>query len=97
VSGRFPQFPPLVGEAAALQTPWLGLFGDDDESIPVDDVEALRRALSDSAKVDQGIVRYADAGHGFHCDARPNNYAAAAAKDGWVRTLGWFDSHLKAV
>ncbi|HSS10689.1 MAG TPA: dienelactone hydrolase family protein [Acidimicrobiales bacterium] len=97
VSGRFPQFPPLVGEAAALQTPWLGLFGDDDESIPVDDVEALRGALSDSAKVDQAIVRYADAGHGFHCDARPNNYAEAAAKDGWVRTLGWFDSHLKAV
>ena len=30
VTGRFPQFPPLVDEVAALQTPWLGLFGDQD-------------------------------------------------------------------
>src|SRR3954451_4596184 len=28
VTGRFPQFPPLVDEASSLQTPWLGLFGD---------------------------------------------------------------------
>jgi carboxymethylenebutenolidase len=97
VSGRFPQFPPLVGEAAALRTPWLGLFGDEDQSIPVDDVEALRGALSASAKVANAIVRYPDAGHGFHCDARPDNYVEAAAKDGWIRALGWFDSHLKAV
>ena len=39
VTGRFPQFPPLVAEAAALQTPWLGLFGDQDASIPVEDLE----------------------------------------------------------
>src|SRR5690349_20853941 len=45
VSGRFPQFPPLVDEAATLQTPWLGLFGDQDQSIPVDEVEQLRSAL----------------------------------------------------
>jgi carboxymethylenebutenolidase len=97
VTGRFPQFPPLVGEVAALQTPWLGLFGDEDQSIPVDDVEALRGALSSSATVDHAVVRYPDAGHGFHCDARPTNYAEAAAKDGWARTLNWFDTHLKAV
>jgi carboxymethylenebutenolidase len=96
VTGRFPQFPPLVGEVAALQTPWLGLFGDEDQSIPVDDVEALRSALSSSATVDHAVVRYPDAGHGFHCDARPASYAEAAAKDGWARTLGWFDTHLKA-
>jgi carboxymethylenebutenolidase len=95
VTGRFPQFPPLIDEVSALRTPWLGLFGDEDQSISVEDVEVLRAALSGSAKVDQEIVRYAGAGHGFHCDARPGNYVEAAAKDGWARTLAWFDSHLK--
>ena len=92
VTGRFPQFPTLIEETAALQTPWLGLFGDEDGSIPVEDVETLRGALSE-AKVDTEIVRYAGAGHGFHCDARPDFHADAAA-DAWSRTLGWFDAHL---
>src|SRR5216683_4160977 len=52
VTARFPQFPALVGEAGALKTPWLGLFGDEDQSIPVEDVEQLRNALGESASVD---------------------------------------------
>lgn len=94
VTGRFPQFPPLVGEAAALQTPWLGLFGDEDGSIPVDDVEQLREALG-AANVPTEVVRYAGAEHGFHCDVRPS-YDADAATDAWARTLTWFDAHLEA-
>jgi carboxymethylenebutenolidase len=39
------------------------------------------------------VVRYADAEHGFHCDARPS-YNPSAAADGWDRTLAWFDIHL---
>jgi carboxymethylenebutenolidase len=92
VSGRIPQFPPLIAQTASLQTPWLGLFGDDDASIPVEDVEELRGALLE-ANVDTEIVRYPNAGHGFHCDARPD-YDAGAAADAWSRTLGWFDAHL---
>jgi carboxymethylenebutenolidase len=89
VTGRFPQFPPLVDRAATLQTPWLGLFGDLDQSIPVEDVEALKKALTD-ASVETDIVRYPDADHGFHCDARPS-YNADASKDAWSRTLRWFE------
>jgi carboxymethylenebutenolidase len=92
VTARLPQFPALAGEAASLQTPWLGLFGDQDESIPVDDVEQLRTAL-DAASVDHEIVRYPDAGHGFHCDARPGHYHKESALDGWQRTLDWFAKH----
>ena len=92
VTARFPQFPALVDHASTLQTPWLGLFGDLDQSIPVEDVEQLRKALSD-APVDTDVVRYADAEHGFHCDARPA-YNADAAADAWKRTLAWFDGHL---
>lgn len=90
--GRF-GFAPLIEEATRLQAPWLGLFGDLDEHIPVDDVEKLRQA-ADSAPVPTELVRYADAGHGFHCDAR-SSYQADSAKDAWKRTLGWFDTHIR--
>jgi carboxymethylenebutenolidase len=85
-------FPPLIDESATLQTPWLGLFGDLDKGISIESVEALRTALGD-AKVDTDIVRYPDADHGFHCDAR-GSYHAESAADGWQRTLEWFARHL---
>src|SRR5439155_131624 len=69
-------------------------LADHDESIPVDDVEQLRAALDSNANVAHEIVRYADAGHGFHCDQRPE-YVPAAAKDAFQRTLDWFERHLK--
>ena len=55
-----------------MSTPWLGLFGDADHGIPVEDVERLRAELTDRAPVETAIVRYPDAEHGFHCDARPS-------------------------
>ena len=94
VTARFPQFPALVDRAPRLETPWLGLFGDEDESIPVEDVERLRSALA-PAPVDWDIVRYPDAGHGFHCEARPAHYHREAAADGWSRPLAWFAKHLQ--
>jgi carboxymethylenebutenolidase len=89
--GRF-GMPALVELAPQLQTPWLGLFGDQDQTIPVEQVEALRAAAA-SASVPTEIVRYADAEHGFHCDAR-GSYHEASAKDAWKLALQWFDTHL---
>jgi carboxymethylenebutenolidase len=89
--GRF-GMPALVELATELQTPWLGLFGDQDQTIPVEQVEALRSAAA-SASVPTEIVRYADAEHGFHCDAR-SSYHEASAQDAWQRALRWFDTHL---
>ena len=94
VTARFPQFPALVDRAPGLQTPWLGLFGDLDGSIPVDDVEHHRTAHAE-APVATDVVRYAGADHGFHCDARPA-YNPEAAADAWKRTLDWFARHLGA-
>jgi carboxymethylenebutenolidase len=93
VTGRFPQFPPLIADAAAHATPWLGLFGDQDASIPVGDVEQLRTTLR-ATSVDTDVVRYADAGHGFHCDQR-SDYRPDDADDAWARTLSWFATHLR--
>ena len=77
-----------------MQSPWLGLYGDLDQGIPVDEVEALRRVTA-KAPVPTEIVRYADAGHGFNCNDRPDAFHAASAADAWQRTLAWFDRHLE--
>lgn len=92
LEGRFGE-PPLVDLAPGLQTPWLGLYGDEDAGIPVDQVEALREAAA-RAPVATEVVRYADAGHGFHCDAR-DAFHAPSARDGWQRTLAFLDEHLQ--
>lgn len=92
VTARFPQFPPLIDRAPRLQTPWLGLFGDQDQSIPVEDVERLRAELT-NAPVPTEVVRYEDAEHGFHCEVRPAYHEEAAA-DAWNRTLHWLAEHL---
>jgi carboxymethylenebutenolidase len=92
VTARFPQFPALVDRVDELKTPWLGLFGDEDGSIPVEDVEKLRAALT-TVDVPSDVVRYAGAEHGFHCDVRPS-YDKTAATDAWDRTLTWFERHL---
>jgi carboxymethylenebutenolidase len=89
--GRF-GMAPLVEQAPHLQAPWLGLYGDLDHGIPVDQVEALRAAAA-TAPVATDLVRYAEADHGFNCDAR-DSYHAASAADAWSRTLAWFDRHL---
>jgi carboxymethylenebutenolidase len=89
--GRF-GLPPLFDIAPTLKTPWLGLFGDLDTSIPVVEVEGLREVTA-GAVPDTDVVRYPEANHGFHCDARAS-YHEASATDGWRRTLEWLDGHL---
>jgi carboxymethylenebutenolidase len=90
-SGRF-GFPSQIELAPQLHAPWLGLFGDRDQGIPVDQVEALRAAAS-RAEVATEIVRYPDAGHGFHSDGR-SSYDKPSAIDAWRRTIDWLNSHL---
>lgn len=84
--------PALVDLAPALRAPWLGLYGDLDAGIPVEQVEALREAAARAA-VETQVVRYPGAEHGFNCDDRASHHPDAAA-DAWARTLDWFDRHL---
>jgi carboxymethylenebutenolidase len=93
VTARSEAMGALLDLIPTMPTPWLGLFGDADHSIPVEDVERLRHELAARAPVDTEIIRYPQAEHGFHCDARPS-YQAAAALDGWNRTLVWLERHL---
>lgn len=85
-------FPPLFDIAPTLQSPWLGLFGDLDASIPTKEVEGLEAAVAKAAPPTE-VVRYPEANHGFHCDAR-SSYHEPSAKDAWQRTLAFLDQHL---
>jgi carboxymethylenebutenolidase len=91
--GRF-GFPSLLDVAPDLRTPWLGLYGDLDQGIPVDEVESLRRVAA-KAPVATEVVRYPDAGHGFNCNDRPEAYHEKSAADAWARTLAWFTQHIQ--
>ncbi|MEO5883374.1 MAG: dienelactone hydrolase family protein [Caldimonas sp.] len=80
--------------AAGLKAPVLGLYGGADTGIPLDTVEAMRRALeagSEAAKRSE-IVVYPEAKHAFFADYRPS-YDPASAADGWQRCLGWLRAH----
>jgi carboxymethylenebutenolidase len=88
-------YPTQLEVGSQLQTPWLGLYGDLDKGIPIEEVEQLRDAVA-QAEVPAEIVRYEDADHGFHCDDRPAVFNPAAAADGWARTLAWFERYVAA-
>jgi carboxymethylenebutenolidase len=90
-SGRFGT-PSQIELAPDLVAPWLGLYGDCDQSIPVEEVEALRETAA-KASVPTEVVRYPDAEHGFHCDAR-SSFNQASSQDAWQRTLVWFQTYL---
>lgn len=92
VTPAFETLPPLVGRAEGLRAPWLGLFGDRDDTIAVADVERLRAELEE-AVVDADVVRYAEVGHAFHNDRRPS-YVADAAEDAWERATAWIGQRL---
>ncbi len=96
----------LVGEAraltpmhpidvpGALKAPVLGLYGGQDNGIPLDTVDKMKSALaggSPAARKSEFVI-YPDAPHAFHADYRPS-YRKEAADDGWKRCLGWLETH----
>ena len=76
---------------AELKAPVLGLYGGDDQGIPLDTVERMRQALK-AANNPSEIVVYPNTPHGFHADYRPS-YRPEQAKDGWKRLQDWFKKY----
>jgi carboxymethylenebutenolidase len=65
-------------------------FGETDASIPMSDVETIKRKRGGDCE----IYVYPDAGHGFNCDER-GSYNEAAAKVAWRRSLAFLQANLK--
>lgn len=84
-----PQHP--IDIATELNAPVLGLYGAQDGSIPLEQIDKMRQALR-AANASAEIVVYPDAGHAFHADYRPS-YHAESAQDGWQRMLAWFKKY----
>jgi carboxymethylenebutenolidase len=81
-----PQFP--IDVVGLLQAPVLGLYGGNDDNIPVSTVEQMRQALSEVRSPSE-IIIYPDTPHGFYADYRPS-YRQQEAEDGWERLQAWF-------
>ncbi|MBL8443444.1 MAG: dienelactone hydrolase family protein [Zoogloeaceae bacterium] len=77
--------------AASLNAPVLGLYGGQDQGIPLTDVEAMQEALKTAAGKSKIIV-YPDAPHAFHADYRPS-FRQEAADDGWQQLKNWLSKH----
>ena len=78
--------------ALNLGCPLLGLFGEEDPSVPAEDVERMRAVLSQFSR-EFDILTYPGAGHGFFDDRRPGHHEAAA-QDAWRRTLDFLRTAL---
>ena len=76
-----PGLPPLVDVADEVTCPWLGLYGDGDESTPRAEVDKLREALDGAGKVTD-VVHFAD-------------LPGQATGEVWQRVRNWFDQHLR--
>ncbi len=69
--------------------PLLLHFGEQDHSIPMDHVNAIREAQPNAD------IRTYDAQHGFNCDHRAS-YSEEHAKIAWQRTLAFMAKHMNA-
>ena len=80
----------ILEAAEQIHYPALGLFGGDDQNIPVDQVHALDEAL-DKAGADHEVIIYPGAPHSFF-DRRAEVFAKESA-DAWQRVLGFIAAH----
>src|SRR5947209_13332548 len=80
-----------IDVAASLKVPVLGLYGGDDQGIPLDTVAQKRAAVKAVGRPSE-IVVYPNTPHGFHDDYRAS-YRNEQAEDGWRRLQAWFKQH----
>jgi len=80
-----------LASAKDVKEPVLGLYGAEDQGIPVDQVKQMEAALKAAGKTAEFKI-YPGAPHGFHADYRPS-YRQEAADDGWKMMTAWFKKY----
>ena len=76
-----------------IQWPVLGIFGDQDQSIPVTTVEQFEKALT-QAGITNEIYIYKGVGHAF-ANPSGDNYAPNETKGAWLKTLVFLNKYLR--
>ena len=82
-----------VAELEPIKWPVLGIFGEEDQAIPVEKVREFETSLN-TLGVENEVYIYPGVGHAF---ANPSgmNYAPEETKDAWAKTLSFLEEHLK--
>jgi carboxymethylenebutenolidase len=86
---------PLVTDKALLTNikwPVLGIFGDKDQAIPIEDVNQFRTSL-DQSGITNEIHIYKDVGHAF-ANPSGDNYAPKETEDAWQKTLSFLKKYV---
>jgi carboxymethylenebutenolidase len=86
---RQPRFP--VDVLSELKGPVLGLYGAEDQGIPLATVHRVQSEL-ERLHAKSRIHVYPGAPHAFYADYRPS-YRKEAASDGFHRLQSWFKEH----
>jgi carboxymethylenebutenolidase len=84
----------LFDQLGSLKSPVLGLFGDQDMSIPAGTIEEFDELLG-KIGVHHEVIVYPQSGHAFFRDTDPRSYRPEAAKDAWGRVTNFFGENLK--
>jgi carboxymethylenebutenolidase len=84
-----------LDRAANVKGPVLMFAGDADPTIPPQDLSAIQ-AAAQRYDLDLRLVVFTGAGHAFHCDARPAQYVADAARKAWLNTSEFLAETLTA-
>ena len=79
---------PVEDLIAQVNSPVLGIFGESDHIISIDDVMRFRNCLENNKK-NCHIRIYAGAPHGWLNDTMPGRYRKEAAKDAWILIISF--------
>jgi carboxymethylenebutenolidase len=82
-----------TGQLEPITWPVLGIFGDQDRSIPVEMVRTFESSLN-TLGVENEIYIYPGVGHAF-ANPSGDNYAPEATMDAWAKTVAFLNRHLQ--
>jgi carboxymethylenebutenolidase len=81
-----------TNELSKINWPVLGIFGNQDQSIPVESVNAFEQALNEIGITNE-IYIYPGVGHAF-ANPSGDNYAPAETVDAWEKTLAFLKKYV---
>ena len=81
-----------TNELSKIKWPVLGIFGDQDQSIPVESVNVFEQALNETGITNE-IYIYPGVGHAF-ANPSGDNYAPAETVDAWEKTLAFLKKYV---